>query len=400
VTGFESAAVDAVRRHHVPQDDGRQARGRRTSAFNWNADGKREVLGLDVVTGEDGAGWLAFLRGLVARGLAGVQLAISDAHPGLRAALAATLAGAGWQRCRTHFMRNLLTKVPLTTWGSYGSGTGQMANRLAVAPDDAGNVYVGDSGNYRIEKFDATGSFITAWGTAGPGPGQLGHTFYRIATHGTTTVYVADTNNNRVQHFDSSGVLVGTWGDQRVGGEFNSPVGITSDASGNIYVADSGNDRVQKFDGQGTFLTMWGSSGTGEGQFGSPNGIATDQSGNVYVADYSNSRIQKFDSTGTFITTWGSSHGAMRQTMRIVNWTSSSPGGATRQTKTLNSSFSPTPSRGTSSTLRSRLICRKRSTSSCGARPRCRLRACRREAQSLSTRSRRAFLSRAARPCI
>jgi putative transposase len=81
-------------------------------AVGVNADGKREVLGLDVVTGEDGAGWLAFLRGLVARGLAGVQLAISDAHPGLRAALAATLPGAGWQRCRTHFMRNLLTKVP------------------------------------------------------------------------------------------------------------------------------------------------------------------------------------------------------------------------------------------------------------------------------------------------
>lgn len=58
------------------------------------ADGKREVLGLDVVTVEDGAGWLAFVHGLVAHGLVGVQLAISDAHPGLRAALAATLPGA------------------------------------------------------------------------------------------------------------------------------------------------------------------------------------------------------------------------------------------------------------------------------------------------------------------
>jgi len=81
-------------------------------AVGVNAEGKREVLGLEVVTGEDGAGWLAFVRGLVARGLAGVLLAISDAHPGLRQALAATLPGAAWQRCRTHFMRNLLTKVP------------------------------------------------------------------------------------------------------------------------------------------------------------------------------------------------------------------------------------------------------------------------------------------------
>ena len=77
-----------------------------------NASGHREVLGLDVITTEDGAGWLAFLRSLVARGLSGVQLVISDAHEGLRGAIEAVLPGASWQRCRTHFMRNLLTKVP------------------------------------------------------------------------------------------------------------------------------------------------------------------------------------------------------------------------------------------------------------------------------------------------
>jgi transposase-like protein len=77
-----------------------------------NRDGFRESLGLDVVTNEDGAGWLAFLRSLVARGLAGVRLVTSDAHPGLVDAIAATLPGSAWQRCRTHFMRNLLTRVP------------------------------------------------------------------------------------------------------------------------------------------------------------------------------------------------------------------------------------------------------------------------------------------------
>lgn len=77
-----------------------------------NADGYRESLGLDVVTQEDGASWLAFLRGLVARGLGGVQLVTSDSHPGLIDAIRSTLPGAAWQRCRTHFMRNLLTRVP------------------------------------------------------------------------------------------------------------------------------------------------------------------------------------------------------------------------------------------------------------------------------------------------
>jgi putative transposase len=81
-------------------------------AVGVNAEGHREVLGFDVITTEDGAGWLAFLRGLVARGLCGVALVVSDAHPGLVDAVRSTLTGVVWQRCRTHFMRNLLTRVP------------------------------------------------------------------------------------------------------------------------------------------------------------------------------------------------------------------------------------------------------------------------------------------------
>jgi transposase-like protein len=81
-------------------------------AVGVNADGGREVLGLDVCSDEDGAGWLAFLRSLTARGLSGVKLVISDAHRGLVGAIGAALPGAGWQRCRTHYLRNLLTKVP------------------------------------------------------------------------------------------------------------------------------------------------------------------------------------------------------------------------------------------------------------------------------------------------
>jgi transposase-like protein len=81
-------------------------------AVGVNADGGREVLGLDVASDEDGAGWLAFLRSLTARGLSGVRLVISDAHRGLVSAVGAALPGAAWQRCRTHYLRNLLTKVP------------------------------------------------------------------------------------------------------------------------------------------------------------------------------------------------------------------------------------------------------------------------------------------------
>ena len=81
-------------------------------ATGVNAEGQREILGMDVGTSEDGPFWLAFLRSLTTRGLSGVELVTSDAHQGLKNAIAAVFAGASWQRCRTHFMANLLTRVP------------------------------------------------------------------------------------------------------------------------------------------------------------------------------------------------------------------------------------------------------------------------------------------------
>jgi transposase-like protein len=81
-------------------------------AIGVNERGEREVLGLDVGPSEDGAFWLSFLRSLVARGLSGVRLVISDAHEGLKGAIAAVLHGASWQRCRVHFVRNALATVP------------------------------------------------------------------------------------------------------------------------------------------------------------------------------------------------------------------------------------------------------------------------------------------------
>src|ERR687892_2039996 len=85
-------------------------------ATGVNADGHREILGIQVTTSEDGAGWLAFFRDLTARGLSGVQLVTSDAHPGLVAAIGATLPGTCWQRCRTHYAANLMSVTPKSSW--------------------------------------------------------------------------------------------------------------------------------------------------------------------------------------------------------------------------------------------------------------------------------------------
>jgi len=119
----------------------RRGRGSRVAgqavviATGVSADGRREVLGFEVGDSESGAFWTAFLRGLKARGLAGVQLVISDAHTGLKAAVASTLLGASWQRCRVHFGRNLLAAVP--------KGHGDMvaaAVRTIFAQPDAASV--------------------------------------------------------------------------------------------------------------------------------------------------------------------------------------------------------------------------------------------------------------------
>lgn len=123
------------------------------TATGVNADGRRELLGVDVFTSEQQSGWTEFLRALQNRGLDGVQLVISDAHEGLKAAIAEVLPGAAWQRCRTHFARNLLSRVARSAqdvvaamlrsifaqpdaeqlWAQHGRVVEQLAGRFSTA---------------------------------------------------------------------------------------------------------------------------------------------------------------------------------------------------------------------------------------------------------------------------
>lgn len=120
VTAFRTRPLDASPYPYVwldalamrVREGGRVVRVAVVVATAVNAEGRREILGLDVFTEETGAAWNAFLRDLTARGLSGVKLVISDHHKGLMAAIDAVLPGAAWQRCRTHFMRNVLCRVP------------------------------------------------------------------------------------------------------------------------------------------------------------------------------------------------------------------------------------------------------------------------------------------------
>ncbi len=112
---FTFVAADALTMK--VREDGRVVNAAVLVATGVNADGHREVLGVQVATSETGPAWNTFFADLVARGLAGVKLVTSDAHRGLVEAIAANLPGAAWQRCRTHYAANLMDVTPKSSWG-------------------------------------------------------------------------------------------------------------------------------------------------------------------------------------------------------------------------------------------------------------------------------------------
>jgi sugar lactone lactonase YvrE len=191
--------------------------------------------------------------------------------------------------------------VPIAQWGSAGRGAGQLNTPRGVALDGQGNVYVADSLNHRIQKFDRSGKLLTAWGSEGAGDGQLKEPM-GVAVDGQGNVYVADTWNHRIQKFDPSGKFLLKWTGQN--GGFWGPRGIALDPQGNVYVTDTGNKRIQKFDPNGRFQAQMGSAGAGPGQLNEPIGLAVGADGTVYVADTNNRRIQAFDAGGNPVASW------------------------------------------------------------------------------------------------
>ena len=181
----------------------------------------------------------------------------------------------------------------------------EIHNPWGVAVDkDANYLYISDSMN-RILKFTTSGVYVSQIGAASLGNHGLFYHQRHIAVDSLGDVYVADTDNNQIQKFNSSGVFVKKWGSY---GTIVSPWGIAVDANDNVYITDGDCvtlDRVQKFDSNGNFIMKFGSHGAGDGQLHCGAGVAVDSSGNIYVADAGNFRIQKFSSTGAFIAKYG-----------------------------------------------------------------------------------------------
>ncbi|MGQ0604887.1 MAG: 6-bladed beta-propeller [Anaerolineales bacterium] len=192
-------------------------------------------------------------------------------------------------------------------FGVQGQGEAQFTSPRGVAVGPDGSVYVADTFNHRVQKFDANGLFVLTFGRFGDvakGTGTEGGTFnepWGIAVGPDGSVYVSDTWNYRVQKFDAEGRFLRMWGKFGQDGAFDSfygPRDIAVDAQGNVYVTDTGNKRVVMFDKDGNGLTSIGSEGFEPGLFDEPVGLTVDKDGSLYVADTWNQRIQRFRPQG------------------------------------------------------------------------------------------------------
>jgi len=222
-----------------------------------------------------------------------------------------------------------------------GQLLGQFHNPEGPASDSQGNIFVADETNHRVQQISSDGTPLWSLGALDPdgrprygtAPGQ----FFMVRGVGVDddNLFVGDSWNQRVQKFDPSGnfqMLFGSYG--RGPGQFggSGPNGLTFDQDGHIYVSDThtylgGNNRVQKFDHRGRFLLAIGEHGRGAGQFAGrsplrgrygheinrgvtspegPYGLGVGKvSGNLYVSDTENNRIQVFDLQGNFLRSIG-----------------------------------------------------------------------------------------------
>ena len=194
-------------------------------------------------------------------------------------------------------------KPPVTALqGGHGNGKGQFDSPRGIAIDSAGNIFVADTNNGRIEKFSPGGVFITSIGTSGKGHGQFGEP-NGLAVDRFGNIYVAEASNHRVQKFAPDGTFMAEWRGPDSG--FYGPRSVAIGPDCAVYVLDQGRTRIVKFSPDGRALITWGSAGSGDGQFADHTSVAVDPTSNkVYVADPRNSRIQVFDSDGKFLAKW------------------------------------------------------------------------------------------------
>jgi sugar lactone lactonase YvrE/phosphodiesterase/alkaline phosphatase D-like protein len=203
--------------------------------------------------------------------------------------------------------KRFTTRGPMPSFalsvGKLGSGEGQLDEPLGIALDASGNLWVADTENNRIEKFNSKGEYLSQFGSKGSGNGQFSQP-YALAVDGSGNLWVADTFNSRIEKFNAKGEYLSQIGSQGSGnGQLYRPYGLGFDSAGNLWVADTWNQRIEKFNSKGEYLSQFKTSA-------SPTDIAADSEGNLWVSEYALHRVRKFNSKGEQLIQIGGTKGS------------------------------------------------------------------------------------------
>ncbi len=230
----------------------------------------------------------------------------------------------------SHRVRRVDTDGTITTVAGtgkvgYGGDGGPADEALlwgpnGVAVDDAGNLYVADSGNHRIRRVDPTGTITTVAGTGTRGNGGDAGPAIKaqlsgpsgVAVDNSGNLYIADTYNQQVRHVNPEGIIT------TVTEGLHTPTGLALDRAGNLYIAESQRHRILRVDRSGAIATIAGSGESGDkgdggpavaAQLFLPAGVAVDGGGNLYIADTGSDRIRRVDESGIITTVAGGAAG-------------------------------------------------------------------------------------------
>ncbi len=200
----------------------------------------------------------------------------------------------------------------VSQFGTYGTGNGELAGPTGIKIKN-NNIYIVDSGNGRIQKFDMSGNYVSQFGTPrGEDAGGNGKfyqpTFIDIDSQGN--IYVADSGDNLIQKFDSNGNFISQFGEYGTAdGQTDYPTGLKIDSNDNVYVLDTNNRRVQKFSSSTEYISQFGSYGPGFNEFYNMNSIGIDRNGDLFVSHFQNESniqaVKKYTPDYTFLTQIG-----------------------------------------------------------------------------------------------